>query len=867
MKKTDFISPPRWPLRFLQHVLKSDYLEELEGDMEERFLDNVDRYGTKKARAHYIWGSLKLLRPTLMKKMGGDVQLNQYGMFRHHLKISWRSILKNKAFSVLNILGLASGLLCSLLIFLWVWDELATDRYHENAGKLYSVYERAFYNGQVDGYYNTPAHLYSELKHKFPEVEKASPAVWPLVRTFASGSKIFKQTGNYVGPDYFSMFSYKFIEGNAANAIADPKDIAISMSMAQSFFGSAQNAIGKVLTYENENQFQVSAVYEEVGPSTMEDNDFFLHWSIYCKENSWTDNWTNNSPNTFIQLADEVDAAAFEPKIKNFLEGYNPNIDENFNIELYIQPYVERYLHSHFENGHISGGRIENVRIFGLIAFFILLIACINFMNLASAGSLRRVKEIGVRKVFGAKKTSLVYQFLAEAVLLSLISAILALAILIMVLPQFNQLAGKNISLANLPRYSYFWILAISVLTGLMAGSYPAFMLSSFRSLDIFRKKLRSGFGLRWVRQVLVVFQFSLSVVLICGMLIISKQIDYIQNKNLGFDRTNLLTIQLEGDLAKQYEVFKNRALKLPGVVSLSATTGSPLQIGSSTFNVIWQGKEVNDRTSFVNVPASGDVVKTWGCELVDGRDFKDSRKNFEYILNETAVEAMGLEDPIGKPLSQWGMDGMIVGVIKDFHFETMRASIEPLVIRYASDYTQLGNVLVRINPMNVRQTVTALESLHTELNPAFPFQYNFTDSQYDQLYESENMFFKLSQYFSILAIFISCLGLFGLVLFMAQQKVKEIGIRKVLGASQVGITALLAKDFLKLVTLAIVIGSPVIWYLMSEWLGNYEYRINMPWSAFGIAALITAGVALLTLSFQSIKAANANPVDSLRNE
>ncbi len=859
--------PPKWPLKLLRNFLKTSYLEEIEGDMEERFQDNLETFSVKKARRLYAWDTLKLLRSTLMKKMGGDYQLNHYRMLRHNLKISWRSMMKNKVFSGLNILGLASGLLCSLLIFLWIFDELATDNYHENSGRLFSIYERSFSNGKVNGYYHTPAHLYRELKLKFPEVEKASPSVSPITRTFAHGSKTLKRTGNYVSPDYFGMFSYEFVSGNVAYAITGPKDIAISKEMAESFFGSAQNAVGKSLTYENESQFNVSAVYEEAGPSTMSENHFFLHWDVFCAENKWTQSWNNNSPNTFIQLADQVDAAVFEPKIKDFLIGYNSNINEDFNIELYMQPYGERYLNSNFENGYISGGRIVNVRIFGLIAFFILLIACINFMNLASASSLKRMKEIGVKKVLGVKRVNLVSQFLSEAVLLSLISTIVALALLVVLLPSFNKLAGKTIHLIDLSVYSWGVILATSLLTGLLAGSYPAFMLSSFRSIDIIRKKLQSGFGLQWVRKGLVVFQFSLSVILVCGMLIVSRQIDYIQNKNLGFDRTNLLAIRLEGDQGVEYDVFKNRALKLPGVESLSATWGSPVQIGGGTFSIEWSGKEENDLTSFVTIPASGDVVKTWGCELIAGSDFTDGSKNYEYILNDTAVKAMGLEDPIGQPLSQWGMDGKIVGVIRDFHFETIRTSIEPLVIRHATNYASLSDVLVKINPINAREIVAALESLHTELNPAFPFEYYFTDSQYDRLYESEIMFFNLSQSFAFLAIFISCLGLFGLVLFIAQQKVKEIGIRRVLGASIVSITTLLAKDFMKLILFSILIGIPIIWYLMDKWLDGYEYRINMPWWAFGIAALITIGIALLTLSFHSIKAASANPVNSLKSE
>ncbi len=791
-------------------------------------------------------------------------------MLKNYFKIAWRNIRRNRVFSFLNIAGLATGLLCSLLIFLWVSDELAMDRYHENSEKLYAVYERVFFDGKIDGYYYTPAHLYRELKLKFPEVEKASPTIFPLVKNFANGDKVFKQTGNYVSPDYFNMFSYRFVEGSAETAMTGPNDIAISKEMAELFFGSAENAMGKAITYENSDKFQVSAVFEEAGPSTMEKNDFYLHWDVFCKESTWTEDWTNNGPNTFIQLADHADAGTLEPKIKNFLRDYNRNIGENFDIELYMQLYGDKYLHSNFENGRITGGKIENVRIFGFIAFFILLIACINFMNLASAGSLKRSKEIGIRKVLGAKKGGLVYQFLGEAILLSLISTIFALLLLALVLPVFNQLAEKDLSLFDLNGFAWAGILGIALLTGLISGSYPAFMLSSFNIISIFRKKIQADSKSQWIRQGLVVFQFSLSIILICGMIITSRQVDYIQNKNLGFDRQNLLTFPLEGDLIGSFQTFKDRALQFPGVESLTATYESPLEIGGNTFEVVWQGKEEDNMTLFTTFPASGDFLKTWGCEIIEGRDFRDRDSDtIEFILNETAVKVMGLEDPIGKPLSQWGMHGPIVGVVKDFHYKSMKESIGPLVLRNTGNAgtAWLGTVLVKIDPNNVRQTIASLESLHGELNPAFPFQYSFTDEQYNELYKSENMFFTLSQYFSILAIFISCLGLFGLVMFTAQQKVKEIGIRKVLGASVMGITKLLAKDFLKLVLLSIAIGSPIVWYLMDKWLTNYEYRIEIPWWAFAAAGVLAVGIALFTLSFESIKAANANPVKSLQAE
>ncbi len=788
-------------------------------------------------------------------------------MLKNHFKIAWRKLIKHKAFSVLNILGLSFGLLSSLLICLWIMDELSVNKNHENIESLYSVYERVYMNGEVTGIYKTPAHLYRELKLKIPEIEKSTVVTPAYEKTFANKSKAFKQSGTFTNQDYFSLFSFKFIQGNALTALSGPDKVVISKQMAEIFFGSAQEAIGQSLRYEDAKEFQISAIYEKTSKTTVDDYDFFLPWELFCTENPWTAQWNNNYPNTIVKLVDQMDMGVVEPKIKDFLKDYHPSISDEFNIELHLQPYAEKYLYADFENGMICGGRIENVRIFGLVAFFILLLACINFMNLASVSSLKRAKEVGVKKVFGVKNSSLVSQFLIEAILLAFISATLAILLLAIVLPSFNQLTGKDIGLLNQSWSSWLSIFVITLITGLLSGSYPAFLLSSIKPIHNLKDKSGTLLGLKSIRQGMVVFQFALSVIVICGMLITSNQINYIQNKKLGFDRHNLLTFALEGNLKGKYEVFKSRALQFPDISSVAFSSDIPLQLDNSTFSISWPGKKEDDKTTFATMVVTPDFIDTWGAKMISGRDFKNNDPaRIEYILNETAVRAMGLKDPIGQSLNQWGNDGTIVGIIKDFHFETMKQAIKPLVIRNAG-YIDFDQAIIRVSPDNIIQTVSKLEALHKELNPAFPFKYSFTDQEYNSLYKSEEMFFNLSQFFSWLAIFISCLGLFGLVLFTAQQKVKEIGIRKVLGASVIGITILLAKNFLRLVLLGIMIGIPVVWHLMNKWLSNYQYRVDISWYTIGTAGIITVGIALLTLSFESIRAANANPTSSLRRE
>ncbi|PRX56840.1 ABC transporter permease [Flagellimonas meridianipacifica] len=789
-------------------------------------------------------------------------------MLKNYLKIAWRNIVNNKVFSLLNTIGLATGLSCSLLIYLWVSDELAMDKYHENIDRLYSVYQKQIFEGRVDALYATPAPLYRELKNKIPEIEQATPASWKSTKTFAYENKTFKQEGYFVGEDYFNIFSYNILAGTIATAMDSPDDLVISEQMAQKFFGSATNAIGKSIIYENSRPLTVSAVFKEVNSSNSKKSDFFLHWDIFLEENGWAPDITNSGSLTFLLLKENSDVVTVKDKLKDFLTPYRTQEDANFTVELELQPFGETYLNSHFENGIISGGRIENVRIFGFIAFFVLLIACINFMNLASASSLKRAKEVGVRKSLGAKKGSLVSQFLGEALLLTLLSTFLALILVTLLLPLFNELSGKNLSLLELSPISWLGILGITLLTGVVSGSYPSFVLSSFSTIDIFKNNSKANASSQWIRKGLVVFQFALTIVLISGMLITSRQIHFIQHQDLGFDRHNVVLFIFQGDSTHSYASLKERALKLPGVESVSITDAGPMQISNGFDDVVWAGKPADDPTIFMSMAVGSNFSKAWGTEILLGSDFSDitAADDSGYIINETALKIMGLKDPIGQPLAMWGREGQIVGVMKDFPLNTLKSTIPPLIIRNGEQLNR-GAVLARIRPENAMQTVEALQELYTEMLPEIPFEYVFSDAWYNDMYKSENVFFKLSQYFSLIAIFISCLGLFGLVIFSAQQRVKEIGIRKVLGASVQKITSLLINDFLKLVVLGITIGFPIAWYIMDKWLTSYEYRIEMPWWTFGLSGTLVVALALLTVGFKSVSAAMENPVKSLRTE
>ena len=780
-------------------------------------------------------------------------------MIKNYFKLTWRNIKANKVLSFLNILGLTSGLFCFLIIYLWISSENSVNKYHTNSDDLYSVYLTSS-DGAEYGY-GTPSLLYKELKEKVPEIEGVT-AMSNNNRnyTFSNNNKVLKQKGKYVSEDYFSMFSFNILEGNSSNALSNPNAIAISKDMAELFFDDVKSAIGQTLTFENSKTLKITMVFELGNKNTTENSDFYLSFDALFAESPWMTDWKNLGTYTFVQLTKGADVKQVEQKLKSFLKDY----ESVSSLAIELQPYGDRYLYADLENG---SGKIEYVRLFGIIAFLIMLIASINFMNLATAGSIKRAKEIGVRKVLGAEKGSLVGQFLGEAILLSLSSLFFALIIMVFVLPIFNQITDKNIDLTNLPLSTWVMVLLITLFTGILSGSYPAFLLSSFKVTDIFKKKIETSSRTRWIRKALVVFQFTISVVFISCMLIISKQIDYVQNKDIGFERENLLAVTLSEDLQKNFDAFKTGALQISGVNSVTKTSHILLGEYGTSPEVIWNAKSDDDGSLFTGMVGSMDFIKTYGAKLLMGRDLiHNNPDNIEYVINESAMKQMKMENPLGQPLSFWGNSGTIVGVVKDFHFSSLKESIFPLIIR-SEGYSEFNTAFIKYNADNIQQTLASLESLHAALNPAFPFEYKFMDSEYNKLYKSESTFYKLSTFFSILAILISCLGLFGLVMFTAEQRTKEIGIRKVVGASVLVITSLITRDFMKLILLGIAIGVPTAWYFMNKWLINYEYRIDMPWWAFVTAGSLIIGIALVTISYESIKVALVNPIKSLRTE
>lgn len=791
-------------------------------------------------------------------------------MIKNYFKTAYRSLVRGKFFTVINIAGLSLGIACSLLILLWVKDEKSVDAFHANSKSLYQVYERQYYDGKVEASYPTQGLLAQEMKKVIPDVKYSSSLDYAAApgtqSTLEANGKINKHSGAFAGEDFFKMFSYPLLEGSTAAALRDANTIAISRSMAEIFFGNAASAINKTIRFENKTDLKITGVYENMPANSSIQFDFFRTWVDYVKENEWVKNWGNTSPSTFVQLQPNADAAAVQAKMKDFIYRYQQK-DKSFTVELDLQPYAEKYLHSNFKNGQLDGGRIEYVNMFTLVAIFILLIACINFMNLATARAAARAKEVGVRKVIGAAKISLIGQFICEALLITLLSAIISVLLVVLILPLFNGITGKQITIpfAESSTWIYFFILIL--VTGLVAGSYPAFYLSSLKPIKVLKGIFQFSGSVTFLRKGLVVFQFALSIILIVGMVVIYRQLDFIQHKNLGYDRDNLVYLPIEGDLIKNYTAFKNEAVRLPSVTSVSKMRNTPTVIEHHNSSISWPGKGPDVTVSFADAVTGYDFVKTMKLQLKEGRDFsKEFNDSTSYMINETAAQRMGFKNAVGKTVSWGNRPGTIVGVIKDFHTNSIHAAIEPLIVRLDENWGW-GTILVRVKAGQTKEAIAGLQKICSELNPKTPFTYQFSDEEFNKLYRSEELVSKLATAFAMLAILISCMGLFGLAAFVANQHKKEIGIRKVLGAGTVGIAALLSMDFLKLVLIAVVMASPVAWWALNNWLQNFAYHINVSWWIFIVAAVAAVMIALFTVSFQAIKAAVANPVRSLRTE
>ncbi|MDN5211764.1 ABC transporter permease [Fulvivirgaceae bacterium BMA12] len=863
------IVPPQLPLRFFRWYCHSDYREDIEGDLQERFKINIEEKGIKLARWRFFKDVILLFRPGIVRSINGTYKLNQYGMLKNYFKTAIRNFLKQKVYTFINMTGLTVGLVSSILILLWVQDEIQYDHFHEKDRQVYQVLKNLRYAGnKIVTSFTTQHPLAGVLENNYAEIEQATLVSPPQTELFQYEKKYFKERGHYVSPAFLEIFSFPLLAGDHHTALDDIHGVVISDNLARKYFGEdwrhENKALGQTIRIGNREDFKVTGVIETPPSNSSFQFDFLISIEDFLKQNKrLIQSWSHNMLRTYVQVQEGTDLTQLNEKIRNVVNEQRKFGDD----QVFLQKFSERYLYGNYDNGKLVGGRIEYVRIFFVVAIFILIIASINFMNLATARASGRAKEIGVRKVMGAKKGSLRMQFMVESTLITLLALLLSLALVHSLLVPFNELTDKAIKIDySNPQY---WMIAlgIAIFTGALAGSYPALFLSNFKIIGILKGGMKHTNNAIVFRRGLVVLQFALSIFLIITTITVFNQVNYIQNKNLGMDRNNLLYMDLEEGTKKQFEVVKEKLLQMPGIASVAASGHNPLYVHNVTSDVKWKGKREDDRIAFNIVLMHYDFLETMKMELKEGRDYSpEFAGDFSNsIINEAAARAMGIEAPIGEGLTLWGIEGQIIGVVKDFHFRSMYSPIEPLIIRLYFEYTE--KLFVRAGEGQIAEAIASLEKIHKEFNPGYPFEYHFMDEQFDSMYRSEIIIGKLANYFAFLAIFISCLGLLGLVSFSVAQRTKEIGIRKVFGATVTNLVTMLSGEYAKLIVLSFVLTAPVGYYFTNNWLQDFEYRISLsPW-VFLMAGVITLAIAGLTVALKSLQAAKANPIDTLRNE
>jgi len=790
-------------------------------------------------------------------------------MIKNYFKIAWRNLLKNKTFSFINIAGLAIGMASAMLIFLWIQNQVSHDRFHEKIDRIYVAHNRdQFKEGEIWAWNSTPKILGPTLKRDYPEVEEA-------VRTntcsflFTQGDKKLNAEGIFTDPGFFMTFSFPLEEGNMRDALSSNDKIVLTKKLAEKLFGKT-SALGKTVKIDSTDIMTVSAVLKDLPNNTEFGMEYLLPWS-YMKKINWDDEyWGNNSVKTYILLKKGVTQQAFDKKIKNITINHTANTATTSSTEVFTHPFAKSWLYSKPVNGKYIAGRIEGVRMFSVIAGFILLIACINFMNLSTARSEKRAREVGIRKVVGAPRLILIMQFISESILLAFISGVIALILVQFSLRWYNQLVGVELYLSygNI----YFWIIFsfFILFTGIMAGSYPAFFLSSFKPIKALKGSFRNEQAVVSPRKVLVVLQFTFAITLIICTIIVKHQIRYALSRDAGYSKDQLVYSHLQGDIDKHYTLIRNELLGSGAAISVTKNMSPITQRYSDGWGFEWPGSNEKDKkTDFIRQSSDADFVKTTGVRLLEGRDidiYNYPGDSAAVLINEAAARVMRLKDPVGKIVRETDESWHIVGVIKDFIFESPYATVRPLLLFGPSSWFNV--IHYKLNPArSTAQNLHQAELIFKKYNPDYPFLYNFADDVYAEKFKEEQRTGTLATLFSGLTIFISCLGLFGLVTYMTENRVKEIGIRKVLGASILSITTLLSADFLKLVTFSFLLASPLAWYAMDQWLDSYDYRVSIEWWVFVLSCLLTAIIAIATISVQSVKAALANPVRSLRSE
>ena len=777
--------------------------------------------------------------------------------------------MQHKGLSFINIFGLAIGMAFAILIGLWIQYETSFDKFHVNRDRVAIVLKNTLFNNQKNTQNSTPLPLYYAMKSEYPEVKHASRMSWNNDFSLAVGDKKYKRQGIHVDPDFLRMFTFPLVKGSVQTALSDPNAIVITEAVAKALFGSA-DPINKIIKVNNEYNLKVTGVLKDVPVNSSIQFDFLAPFERLMAENQFyrdnKSNWGNNFLRNVVELREDVSMSDFSAKIKNL------NIDRDNTLKdlyLFLHPLAKWNLYNDFKNWQNTGGKVQYIRLFGAIGIFVLLIACINFMNLATARSEKRAKEVGIRKAIGSLRSQLITQFLAETLLTSLLAFLLALIISPLVLPLLNDIGFENIEFQfnNIPLL--LGALGAAVITGLIAGSYPALYLSSFRPVKVLKGLFKQAQSAVVFRKVLVISQFAISVGLIISTVIVFQQIEHAKDRSLGYDTDNLINVSMSSDLAKNFVPLKADLLNTRYFESVAKASSPLTAIYNSWSDFSWTGKDPNAQQVMDVIMTEWDYEKTVGLKFLEGRPFSNDYKSDSnaVILNETALKMIGYENPIGKTIKNGNQDLKIVGIIEDMLIQDPFKPVNPTVILFNSGAAS-NNIYLRLKPnVPVRTALATIQPIFEKYNPAYPFEYGFSDEEFARKFRVENQVGKLAAIFAILAIIISCLGLFGLAAFMAERRTKEIGIRKVLGASVINLWSLLSKEFVWLVLAGCLIACPLAYWLMSGWLQGYDYRITINWWIFFAAGVVAIAIALLTVSSQAIKVAIANPVKSLRTE
>ena len=851
----------------------------------ELYDERLKNSGKKKADLRFIVDVLLLFRPGIIKPIEGYQQLNNYGMFKNYFKVGIRNILKHKAFSFINVSGLAIGMATCVLIMLYVMDELSYDKHFKDGHRIYRIASVV----QDEKWVANPAPMAEGLKKDFPEVEQATRLLrFPgaermLLKDELTKKQSFENNAYYVDSTFFELFNYDFKYGNPNTALRDPNTIVISEQVAAKFFGN-ENPVGHVLKVGlsfGDFDYTVKGVFRDTKNKSHIPANLLLSMTngdIGGWVQAQTD-WSSNSIfHTYVKLKEGSDATAFDGKLADFLKRNGGKDLEATGVkkELFIQPLESIYLYSDYGYEVASNGNIKYIYIFTSIAAFLLLIACINFMNLSTARSEKRAREVGLRKVVGARKRALVSQFLSESVLMSLLALVLAVALIQLLLPTFNQLTNKDLSLLGVPNV-FAWLFALTIITGLISGTYPAFYLSSFKPVTVLKGKLLNTISAVAVRKSLVVFQFTISIILILGAIVIGQQMKYLSNQGLGFNKNQQIILPIQTNEAnKNSTTLANELLANSQVINVTKGGTYPGIESVTSMLFYGEGKTAHENVDVQTTYAEPGYIETLGIKLLQGRAFS---KEFAddtnaVILNEEAVKQLGytVDNSVGKKIfyefqnQKHSMN--VIGVVKDYHFQSLHQKIKPLMLTPAPFFGGPNQYLIaNVKSTSYAELITAFEKKWKKINPESPFSYSFLDEDFQKNYIKEERTSQLIQYFTVIGIVIACMGLFGLATFIAEQRIKEIGVRKVLGASITQIVTLLSKDFLKLVIISIIISSPIAYYLMNKWLQEFAYRIDIQWWIFVLAGMVATLIAFCTVGYQAIKAALTNPVKSLKSE